>query len=71
MGWGNPKYRYRLGREWPESSPEDLGMSADERFSMSQQCPLAGQKANFILGYTRKSMTSMSREVILPFTLLS
>ena len=46
-------------------------MSADERFSMSQQCPLAGQKANFILGYTRKSMTSMSREVILPFTLLS
>ena len=37
LGQGTPKHRYRLGREWLESSPEemDLGMSNDERFNMS------------------------------------
>ena len=57
-----------LGREWLESSPEerDLGVSFAERFSMSQQCTLAAQKVNCILGYIKRSMTSRSREVILP-----
>jgi len=68
MGRNNPKNKYRLDREWIESSPEeeDLGVLVDKKLNTTWRCILTAQKANHTLGCIKRSMASSSREVILP-----
>ncbi|GAB0184098.1 cAMP-dependent protein kinase inhibitor alpha [Grus japonensis] len=68
MGQGSPLYQYRLRDEGIESIPgkKDLRVLVDEKLDVTWQCGLKAQKANHILGCITTSVTSRSREVILP-----
>jgi len=52
LGWGYPKYVYKLGKERFGGSPAErvMWVRVDEKLDTSQQCVLAAQKANSILG---------------------
>ncbi|KAJ7409575.1 hypothetical protein WISP_113620 [Willisornis vidua] len=64
---GNAQDRYRLGDGQTESShAKNLGLLEDERLDMTKQCALTAQKSSCILGCIKSSVTSRSREWILP-----
>jgi len=69
LGRNNPIHQYRLGAELPESSSMErgLGVLADDKLTMSQQCALVTMKANGILRCIKKNLASRSKEILLPF----
>ena len=60
-------HQYRLGDDLLESSSveENLEVQVDNRLSMGKQCACVTKKANGILWCIKKSVASMSMEVIL------
>ncbi|KAJ7400911.1 hypothetical protein BTVI_100937 [Pitangus sulphuratus] len=63
-----PKHKYRLEREWIESTLEekDFGVLVLENLNMTLQCMLAAQKSDWMLGCIKRNLSSRLREVILP-----
>jgi len=61
-------HQNRLWADLLESSSveRDLGLLADNRLTMSQQCAVAAKKVDGLLGCIRRSVTSRSRQDLLP-----
>ncbi|KAJ7406398.1 hypothetical protein BTVI_65648 [Pitangus sulphuratus] len=68
MGKNKPMQQYRLEADLLESSSVEkgLGVLVDNKLSTSQQCVPGDKKTSDILGCIGKSISSRSREVILP-----
>ncbi|PKU42922.1 hypothetical protein llap_6772 [Limosa lapponica baueri] len=62
LGQGNPWYQYRL---WGERIEQDLGILVDKILDMIWQHVLTAQESDCVVGSTRRSVVSSSREVIL------
>lgn len=60
-------HQCKLGADLLEinSEDKDLGLLVDSRLAMSQQCAFVARKAKGILGCTKKSAASRSKEIIL------
>jgi len=67
LGWGTPGYINKLDERLKSSRTErDLGVWVDGKLNMSQQCVLEAKRANSVLGCTKHSTASQSREAIVP-----
>jgi len=68
LGRKNPLQQYRLGADLLESSSaeRDLGVLVDDKLTRSQHCGAVAKKTDGILGCIKSSVSSRSREVLLP-----